>query len=130
MDPSEVGRFKRTEKYGHDGFPLLHALLESVSRLVTTPHVLAEVSNLTGERYREAFISSIEACDERHADAARLVRDDSFPRLGMTDGALTDLARNGVLVLTDDLPLYLHLERNKLPAIHFTRIRATIRRWK
>ncbi len=126
MDPAEVRRFKRTEKYGHDGFPLLYALLGSVSRLVTTPHVLAEVSNLTGERHREAFVSSIVACDERLSDAAKLVSDDSFPRLGMTDIALTELARNGVLVLTDDLPLYLHISCKNWPVLYFTHIRGTL----
>ena len=40
--------FKRTQAYTLEDFELLEGLISCLGRLFTTPHVLTEVSNLTG----------------------------------------------------------------------------------
>ncbi len=44
--PAFVGAHKRTHSYRSEDLPLLEALLAKAARIVTTPHVLGETSNL------------------------------------------------------------------------------------
>lgn len=126
FDRGLLSRFKRTRKYS-ESFDLLLALTKPISRLFITPHVLTELSNLAGqldttvcESFREQIARIIQSCDERTAPSASLVVQSSFPRLGLTDVALAELAGRNVLLLTDDLPLYLELISQKRPVIYFT----------
>jgi hypothetical protein len=121
-------KFKRTRKYSQS-YDLLAALIKPVSRLLITPHVVTEVSNLAGQlgeglcqSFRQQVARIIPQCCEHSVASAKLVSDSLFPRLGLTDVALTELAGQNVLVLTDDLPLYLELMKQKHPVINFTHV--------
>jgi hypothetical protein len=136
FDPAEVPRFKRTRKYAPEGFALLRDLVSPLSRLVTTPHILTELNNWAGQlpeetcaNFRSAIAPIIVKSDERREAAATLVKEDGFPRLGLTDAALIRLAREGMLVITDDLPLYLYVSREQWPVIYFTHVRRTVNDW-
>ncbi|MHB8519256.1 MAG: PIN domain-containing protein [Limisphaerales bacterium] len=102
-----------------------------------TPHTLTEVSNFAGQLpeetcllFRHTIVPATIRCDERRTAAAKLVAGDWYPRLGITDAALADLARGGVLVITDDLPLFLHLSSQRWPVLNFTHVLRTIYGWK
>ena len=55
---------------------------------------------------------------------------DGFLRLGLADSTLLNLARQDVLVLTDDHPLYQQLANDNLPALNFTHVRASAYDWQ
>jgi hypothetical protein len=133
FNPDLVGRFKRTKKYGFADFELLRALVNELDRLVVTPHVLTEVSNFAGQlpeetchAFRSAIVQVVREAVERVVPAATLADSVLFPRLGLTDVALHDAARSGVLIVTDDLPLHVELSRSKLPSLNFTHLRAAL----
>ena len=130
FDRELIPRFKRTSSFLLTDFDLLVTLLKPLSRLVVTPHILTEVSNFSGylpdplrDLFRSQLVSIIGDCDERTAPSATLTSRPSFPRLGLTDVALVELAASGVLVVTDDLPLSLSLQERRLPFLNFTRLR-------
>lgn len=130
-DRNEVERFKRTSRYTGADFDLLRDVVSRFDRLVVTPHVLTEVSNLSGQlhermraRVREQIARLVPTCDERVAKAEDLVREPLFARLGITDVAIVRAAREPLTVLTDDLPLYVALTQADAEAMSFTHLRA------
>ena len=99
--------------------------------LVTTPHVLTEVSNLGDlqdkERlaFRSWLIHTIELAAEYSDESRTVVRGERrvFGRLGLTDAALASLDRHQFLFLTDDLDLYVTLAKRGADAINFDHLR-------
>ena len=72
--------------------------------LATTSHVLAETSNLLGERRElmttlEQFVYDV---SESRKEAIQLVSSPAFHRLGLTDAGLLDLSFRSHCVLTVD----------------------------
>ena len=132
--PTMIGR-KRLEKYSADDGALLVQYVGRFRRILTTPHVLAETSNLVrqivnGRLRTELFAKlhpqfclslpdSFEQCtvDGRHIDG------ELFGRLGLTDSGLAALVQTEQLLLTDDLDLYVAANSNGGIAINFTHMR-------
>jgi rRNA-processing protein FCF1 len=117
FDPELISRFKRTRHYTEEDFDVLQRLVGSFAEIVTTPHVLAEVSNLSNHlpeylrgEYFALFAKSVSVLAESHTHAAKLVEEPIFARLGLTDAAIAQLARDESLtVVTADLDLHVHL---------------------
>jgi hypothetical protein len=116
-------------KYASPSWDILSELARLIDPLVVTPHVLTEVSNLLGQLaqstcklLRVGLAKVLENIDERSSPSHRLAATTCFPRLGLTDAALIELADQGILVLTDDLPLFLEIDRKKRRVIYFTHL--------
>jgi hypothetical protein len=126
-----IPRFQRTQKYTVRDFDLLQRLLEQVFRIVlTTPNILTEVSNLAtklSESERPLFFDQMKQCiaslDERYCHSRTAASDRNYRTLGLTDAGILTVC-HGLLVLTDDLPLYSVLLNRGMDAINFTHIRA------
>lgn len=133
FDRELVSRFKRTRSYLPTDFDLLLSVLQPLSKLVVTPHILTKVSNLSGQlpealchEFRTQQANSFSQHEERTMPATRLLAHEAFPQLGLTDVGLMELAAAGLLVVTDDLPLTLSLEARRLPVFNFTRLRRSL----
>ena len=129
-DPGRIERFKRTNTFTAKDYKFLAEFLSHFRRVVATPHVLTEVSNLVGHltdphktACLESFAAEIARFDEHTQPARTIVATPAFKRLGITDAALGLIARRRFLVLTDDLVLYAHLLENGVDAINFNHIR-------
>lgn len=136
FDRTQIGRFKRLQKYVRSDFDLLLDLVSHCPKLVTTPNIMTQVSDLAGqlpgelaEEFREEFRRVVEKLIERYYESAAVAKPDAFLRFGLADGTLLELARQEVLILTDDLPLYIQLANENLPAINFTYVRASVYNW-
>jgi hypothetical protein len=124
--------FKRTQKYTIQDFELLEILVSQFTTIVTTPHLLTELSNLATlpgpERvglnalFKETVARTLEYYDE----SRQIVSDAAFNRLGLADAAIATLCRRRLLVLTDDLPLYHDLTMRGFDAINFNHIRTFV----
>src|SRR6266542_1210123 len=121
VDPDLVGRFKVTASQGFTeaDFDLLQAFIGNFRKVVTTPHILTEVSNhadkLKGKNHANIFqvlIALIEMLEEKSEPAKSLAKSHAFISFGLTDAAIGFLAAKGFLVLTVDLPLVGYLEKN------------------
>ena len=126
----QVQKFKRTSQYTPEDFDILVWLLSLFKRVVTTPNILTEVSNLSGQigdpartAYFREFAQGIETLEEHFVESKIASQMDLFPKLGLTDSAIFQCARGQFLVLTDDSTLYWVTERSGIDVINFTHLR-------
>jgi hypothetical protein len=123
---------KRTANYSVEDFILLSAIIDSKTRLVTTPQILSEVSNLS-RQVREPLRSQLstvllrllQVLDERYVESSSAAKSPCFQRLGLTDAAIVALCGEGLLLLTDDLDLYLEVGRAGGRAFNFNHLRTS-----
>ena len=98
--------------------------------LVTTPHVLSQVSDLTklsGPEHlavRKLLRSIVEEIDEKYDPAKHLVKHALFEQFGLADVSVAAICERKVLVLTADVQLQVALESLRLDAINFNHVRA------
>jgi hypothetical protein len=122
--------FKRTQNFTIEDFDLLLRLLDGFGKLITTPHVLSQVSDLTdlpGKELltvRSLFSSLVERAEESYDDSRGLITHDLFSRLGLTDAAIATVCSKGILVLTTDLELQLALQERGADALNFNHVRS------
>lgn len=128
---NRVENFKRTRQYTVADFKLLRDVVARWPKLYTTPHVLAEVSNLTdlsgAERNiaREFLKITIAQLLEPELSSTKAAEDSAYMSHGLTDASIAATARaHDVTVLTDDLDLYLRLQRDGIVCANFTYLRA------
>jgi hypothetical protein len=116
-----VGRFDRRligrkclDEYAIEHFDLLAQTVAPYSRNLTTPHLLAEVSNLADQcvpkrRHREfrqfLDIVVVPLLDERWTPAVELCQTSEFRRIGLADAAICQLADERTFVLSVDAEL-------------------------
>lgn len=131
VNRNRIEGFKRTSKYRIQDFDLLLRVLAKWTSLYTLPHVLAEVSNLTDlpgvERLaaREVLKETISVLAEIGISSSQAAKDPTYSSLGLVDAAIAAIAReHECAVLTDDLDLYLRLERDKIEVVNFTHLQA------
>lgn len=129
-DRQHVARFRRTrDRFVPEDFDTLKHLLGRFNKVVTTPHVLTEVSNLLGqlsgqirENCFDLFADSISRMDERCTPGTSLSNSPVFARFSITDAAILDVSGD-CLVLTDDFPLANYLRSRNVDVLNFNNIR-------
>jgi hypothetical protein len=109
----------------------LSTYLRRYTDIVTTPNVGTETSNLLGalsgkylERARLILSRGLEVWNEVYIKSLAAAETPEYLRLGLTDTAIILAANRDIEVLTDDLNLYLALERRKIPVKNFTHLRS------
>jgi hypothetical protein len=132
VNPKRIRGFKRTQIFSVEDFHTLRALVEWFgSPLVTTPHVLSQVSDLTdlsgreGTVIRQLLKSTIEVVEETYDTAQRLTQHPLFERFGLGDASIAAVCQRDVLVLTADVQLQIALGMSGLDAINFNHVRAS-----
>lgn len=130
FSPSQISKFKRTAKFTPDDFRVLLAVFNRFRRVVTTPNILTEVSNLSnqlGGNLKQAFYTEFAKqallFDERYTSSANICSQDHFIKFGLTDSGIIETAANQYLILTDDFKLANFLENKKSDVINFNHIR-------
>jgi hypothetical protein len=129
-DRAFISKARKLQSFVPEDFDLLADILESFRTIVTTPHILTEVSNLLGKERddirsaaREAMAELVTKSREEREPAINVVADSAFLRLGMADAAIAIAASVPAFVLTTDAPLYLHLSSNGAAAANFNHLR-------
>lgn len=132
IDKRKIKENKRTCAYTTEDYDLLLGFINGFLKVVVTPHILAETSNLVdvfnkklkskpfliikelleGNLFEEHYISALEVCETR-----------GFPRYGVTDSGLVEVARNKYLILTDDLKMASYCHEEQADVINFNHIR-------
>jgi hypothetical protein len=126
---NRILNFKRTQAYTIEDFDLLDRFMAEFKTLITTPHVLTEVSNLGDlhgqerEVFRACFARTVDQSHEHYDESRSVVKETCFRRLGLTDAAIAALRSHGFLFLTDDLDLYVTLINQGADAINFNHLR-------
>ena len=125
-----IAEFKRTQDFTIEDFDLLKRLIASFGKLIATPHVLSQVSDLgklpgkEGIEIRQKMKALVEEKFEEVYDPSRaLVGDPAFEPLGLADAAIATVCSCGILVLTTDFNLHRELERRNADALNFNHVR-------
>ena len=107
FEPRTLRSFKRLSTFTAGDLRLLQSFAMG-RRLVVTPHLLTEVSNLANslpELLRQGFLrylaKVVTVWPEEYTPAAVLVEDRAFSLFGLTDAAFCSLAARA-LVVTED----------------------------
>ncbi len=130
-DRSLFRRMSRLDDYDEDDFDLLVRLVNQFQRHITTPNILTEVSNLSTtaiwENYHAGYLTVfrtiIETLTERFPVSTQVAQLPIFTRLALTDASIERVARNRYLVVSADLDLVDHLEKQKIAVINFNHLR-------
>ncbi|HEY0782139.1 MAG TPA: hypothetical protein VGE98_06790 [Thermoanaerobaculia bacterium] len=127
LDRQLIGKHKRTEHFTIEDFDRLLTMLPPTPiKLVTTPNILTEVSNLAGQieqTTKTKILSRLamicEVLDERYLESKGASRQACFSELGLTDAVLVKLCSSGGVLLTADLDLFLEVTKAGGKAANF-----------
>jgi hypothetical protein len=132
-DPTQISKHKRTRSvFTDEDFILLDHFAGRFRQIVTTPHVLTEVSNLLGQTpdtlkaiFFGRFKSFLElkSLTEETVSGNVLSKKDAFEALGIADCAISEVAKGRFLVLTIDFELAGHLAKEGVDVINFNYLR-------
>jgi hypothetical protein len=122
--PAMISTFKRTKKYTIDDFRRVDEIWKRFQRIVTTPAILTEVTNLSGQMNEparselfRAITRAIGSLSEKYIASAVLCQRDAFAQFGLTDAGIEAEAEQGALVLTDDRALAGYIRSRQFLAI-------------
>ena len=110
VDPALVGdgRYNKLSDFTRTQIVILKRLTFLFRHLVTTAHVLTEVSNLIGTmhdagklRVFSSFADTLEVVREQDVSSYRAARRTEFYYLGLTDSILAELAGEFLVVSND-----------------------------
>lgn len=110
--PDSVGTHRRLRSFDIDDFVIVDKLARETKSHVSTPHVLAETSNLLGSGHQQivsgcagALNRYIGQLDEVFTPAKTLAEIPEMLELGLTDTAIYHLGQDDVLVASADFHL-------------------------
>lgn len=128
--PNLIKSFKRTASYTPTDYDLIYQLINNSQRIITTPGILAEVSNLSGqmkknirEKFWTDFKTKLELFQEEYQPSMEIANEPAFKYIGLVDSGVISAARNGYLVLTDDARLNYELEKAGLSSLNLNYLR-------
>jgi len=129
-DYNTISTFKRTTKYTIEDFDIISRIINFFDRVITTPHILTEISNLSGQlsgkiksHYFKIFAEQIKLLEENSKPSKDLCDGKCFRKFGLTDSGIVEISRDTYLVMTDDLPLSGYLQSQRIDVINFNHIR-------
>lgn len=124
--PSFIQKFKRTSKFDIDDFERVQNLIHYAKRVVVTPQILAEISNLSKDinepYYSEYFILLIKELKlflEKHIGMNKLITHTYLSKIGFADMSIYEAAKTHKFnVLTDDFELHSRLLRDGMSSVN------------
>lgn len=131
LNPKRIQTFKRTNTFTEEDFSILDSFLKHFKKIVTTPNILTEVSNLAGQltgrtkqQFFQSFAKRIGLLHEYPSPSAKVSSMQEFVKIGLADSAIIKVCREQrFLVLTDDLTLFGFLQKEEIDVINFNHIR-------
>ena len=129
-DPRRIPKFKRTMIFAVEDFYTLWNLFKFFDKIITTPNILTEVNSLANQLatdlkpdFFSKFSEQLNTLEEHYVETTKVSVSVHFPKLGLTDSGILDLAKNQYLVLSDDFRLVGYLGKQGIDAINFNYIR-------
>ena len=109
----------------------MYEFVDSFERLITTPHILTEVSNFLGQLKEPArsqcfhiFAQHVVLlADEYMPSVQSLAEKPEFVQFGITDTSVVEVAAEPYLVLTTDARLNAHLAQKGIASLNYNNFR-------
>ena len=113
LDPRLIARSERTRVFDAKDFQLLKRLAAFFPKIVTTPGILTEVSNLAAldhkggnrQRFFAEFSRGVHLLAEEHIPSREAASARPFARFGLTDSAIILTCKDQYLAVTTDAAL-------------------------
>ena len=128
-DRRQIATNDRLSKFDEEDYDLLIRVLERFERIVTTPNILTEVSNLSNAipesqraAYFASFASKLASLNEQHVLSTTALAS-QWAKFGLTDAVIAAIAKNRYLVLTDDFRLSQSLQYDGIDTLNFNHLR-------
>jgi hypothetical protein len=132
--PQQIERFPRTRSEGftRKDYEFILDFAGGFDRLITTPHILTEVSNFLGQLHGyvrdgcfEVFARHVaeDSTNEHSPSAVALAGKAEFVPFGITDTSIAEVAAERYLVLTTDARLNTHLVRLGVASLNYNNFR-------
>lgn len=125
-----IPTFKRTRQFTVEDYQMLLRLIGQFRKRMTTPNILTEVSNLSGQldesihpAYFQKFAEHLTLLEEHYIESHKVTTHPHFTKLGLTDAGIFTVVRGKYLVLTDDFRLSQSLQKEGIACINFNHIR-------
>lgn len=130
-DQSYLLAYKRTRAYSKTDFIILNGFFENFASIITTPHILTEISHLSDaiqksrlKEFIKVFIDRINNLQEVFIGKHRIVKHEDFERLGVADtGIMITCDEKKYLMLTKDRLLTDLARKNGVDVINFDEYR-------
>ncbi len=128
-----IGKSKLTAEFTKGDFDILTSFLSKFRKIIVTPHVLAELSNLINTRvnksdfadFIERIIEKLSDFKEAYVQKDEIISREELKKVGITDtGILLACERDNNLILTKDFQFKGLCISKGLPVIHFDSLRA------
>jgi hypothetical protein len=130
LDPKLIPTFKHTATFTVEYYGILVRFLQLFRSIVTTPNILTEASNLTGQiaeplrtRVFQIFAQAVKIVPEQYVTSSTATENATFVRFGLTDAIIASIAEGEILVLTDGFRLSQYLEYSWLPVVNINHLR-------
>ncbi|MDP8240607.1 MAG: PIN domain-containing protein [Candidatus Hatepunaea meridiana] len=128
--PDRITKFKRTSIFTIDDFDIIESVFQYFNKIVTTPNILTEVSNLSGQLpegirkdcFKE-FRKIITTLNEEYYASQDISSEKQFLYFGLTDTGIIKAAKGKYLVFTEDMRLYNALLNLKIDVVNINHIR-------
>lgn len=132
FDKIEIGRHRKLQKFTNDDFEKLITLVNKLGKeLFITTNIVTEVCNHCANynssknfRFFNYLKHILEAYQEKQSSILTIIGQDetAFLKFGITDASIIDLAKQEILVITDDFPLYHYLTSLHYSAFNFNQL--------
>lgn len=135
IDKKGVTNNKRTSAYTQDDFEILLNFISQFSKIIVTPHIMAETSNLVdvfNKKLKAAPFLIIKNLIEQQnfneidIPSIEIINSPGFFQYGLTDSGLVEVASNKYLILTDDLKVANYAYARSADIINFNHIRDAV----
>ena len=125
IDINSIRNFRRTAHFTEKDFYIVSKFIDYFVVKITTPHILTEASNLLGNRIELQFAlgKQVEMMEEKFMESKQIAKTDVFLQFGLTDTAISEMAKDSYLVVTDDNPLFGYLSNQKIDTVSLDQIR-------
>lgn len=127
----DVSRFKRTSIFQQPDYELLVKFLDQFNKIVVSPNVLTEASNLTNGLHQESMRLYFEAMknslvkqiDEEYVQSLAVSHEKGFYKFGLSDIGILSIAAGKYLILTDDFKFATYAQNSGVDVVNFNHLR-------
>lgn len=128
FDKKMITSFKRTRIFTEADYDTILSFSKNFN-IVVTPNITTEISNLTenwnkskNSKFFSYWKSIINSMNETYLHTEKAMGS-CFLKLGLTDSAIYEIAKNGCIVITVDFDLYSFLISNNVLALNYNHFR-------
>jgi len=130
-DFDSIGRMPLTKEYKQEDFLLLQNFIKKFRKIIITPHILAEVSDIAENELDAHFLDFVNRIkkilldsEEARIKKNEILENEQIGKFGVTDVSIILSSKtNNQFILTKDLPFALLCQSKNLPVFHFDWLR-------